>query len=137
MDFQAMIAMNDQLLDHFAFCFCTYCIMSKIPKIRVGDGVVGIPAHVDRDTDLAVLMLAAFSAHFNTVARMDGVYAEARKSFLENDGLLGRMRGNPVRSTVWIEVPVLVALEIVINFDPRLDQFGSGIRGLPPARILE
>jgi hypothetical protein len=125
----------NKLDDSPDYCCCINCILPKLPEIRAGNAPV--PIHVDRTPDLAVLMLRAFCAHFNTPARMMGVYAEARKSFEECDGVIERMITEPVRSSVWIEVPVLVALEIVVSFDVRVANIGGNIRAQPPKNLLE
>jgi hypothetical protein len=55
-------------------------------------------------------MLRAYQTHFNTVARQEGVYAEARDTYLDCNGDIERFARSPVRSTVWIEVTAFIAL---------------------------
>jgi hypothetical protein len=136
LDFIEMLRLNGN--QGYDFCFCTHCVLGKVARLHQNEGrVVSIPIHPNRDPDLAVHMLRAYCTHFNTPARMDGVYAEARRQYHNQDGSIERMMANPIRSTVWMEVTVFNALEIVVNFDPRISSLGAAIRGMPPLLLLD
>ena len=87
-----------------------------------------IPIHMRRSPDLPIMMLRAFCHHFNSIARQEGAYAEARDSYLDCDGRIEEMCRRPVRSTIWIEITSFVAFQIVANFDPRVDFLFPGVR---------
>ena len=69
---------------------------------------------------------------FNTVAKIDGVYTEARLLYNgDHDQCMDRMVQRSVSSTVYMHLSSFAALQIVVNFDQRLwDQF-PWLRNLP------
>jgi hypothetical protein len=123
-----MFEMNHSTLMTRYYCFCIFCILPKVQLIQFGVHGNQIQIHVRRSSDLPVWMLRAYQTHFNTVARQEGVYAEARENFLDNNGDIEEMCRHPVRSTIWIEVTAFIAFQIVANFDPRVDILFPGVR---------
>jgi hypothetical protein len=107
------------LNDGCFYCFCVYCQVQRIMDIELG--TLRGPANPLRSAGIPRMILALYMRYFNTRARNDGVFAEASILFFSYRRDIQRMIDEPVRSTVCVHLSSFAALQIVVQFDSRIE----------------
>lgn len=100
-NWEVMVRMNRE--NGYSFCFCLKCSMQRAKRASLA-GVS--PNHMDWPGEMIELM----EEHFCTVARVDGVYAEARALYADYGHNMEMMISRPVRSTVYFGLSSFAAL---------------------------
>jgi hypothetical protein len=87
----------------YNFCFCVKCSMQRAKR----GSLAGVsPNHMD----WCACMLEFMEEYFFTLARVDGVYAEARELYVDYGQNIEMMIARPVRSTVCFALSSFAAL---------------------------
>jgi hypothetical protein len=99
--------------------------------IDIEGGTLQGLANPRRSAAIPRMILSLYLTYFNTSSRRDGVYHEAATTFESCNEDLELMLARPVRSTICIHLSSFAALQIVVQFDDRIEGITSNIFCLP------
>jgi hypothetical protein len=116
-DFHLMLWRN--INSRACYCFCVPCQVQRI--LDMENPAIEGEANPVRTLAIPSRILQLYMTYFNTNARRDGAYHEAAVLFESCHLNFDHMVSRPVRSTICAHLSSFAALQIVVQFDDRIE----------------